>query len=196
MQSKPTGSQRIHTFTGGDIGAWRVDKIKTVIGSPISNVSFIEMVQSDIATMPETLTGKSGWQLRGVTSNERYVTHDEKAALVSKQSGLGRESAICGALIPIRKNQVWWALAQDERRQIIEEQSRHIRIGMKYLPAISRRLIHCRDLDPGAPFDFLTWFEFAPADATAFNELVDALRATPEWMYVEHEVDIRLVRAT
>ena len=44
------------------------------------------------------------------------------------------------------------------------------------------------------PFDFLTWFEFAPEHAAAFDELVAMLRATEEWSYVEHEVDVRVVR--
>lgn len=48
------------------------------------------------------------------------------------------------------------------------------------------------DLDE--PFDFLTWFEFPPAAAEAFEELNGRLRATEEWTYVEREVDIRLTR--
>lgn len=44
------------------------------------------------------------------------------------------------------------------------------------------------------PFDFLTWFEYAPEDASAIEELVNRLRATPERGYVEREVDIRLAR--
>src|SRR5437899_2558752 len=46
----------------------------------------------------------------------------------------------------------------------------------------------------GEPFDFLTWFEFAPEHATAFEELVAMLRATEEWSFVEREVDVRLMR--
>lgn len=82
-------------------------------------------------------------------------------------------------------------MAQDVRRAIMEEQSRHIRLGMKYLPAVARRLHHSRDL--GEPFDFLTWFEYAPDDTIAFEELVGLLRGTPEWQYVDREVDIRMV---
>ena len=66
-------------------------------------------------------------------------------------------------------------------------------LGLQYLPAVARQLYHCRDL--GEPFDFLTWFEYAPEHAAAFEELVAALRATAEWTYVEREVDIRLERA-
>jgi chlorite dismutase len=136
------------------------------------------------------------WTLRGITSNERYVVREEKIVLASKQEGLGRPASKHAALIPIRKNAAWWALAQDERREIFEAQSHHIAVGMKYLPAIARRLHHCRDLSPEEPFDFLTWFEYAPADAVSFDEMVESLRTSPEWEYVDREVDIRLVYET
>jgi hypothetical protein len=45
-----------------------------------------------------------------------------------------------------------------------------------------------------ADFDFLTWFEYAPRDAPVFEELVSRLRATPEWDYVERDIDIRLTQ--
>jgi chlorite dismutase len=130
------------------------------------------------------------WLLRGVVSNERYVTREEREGLKAVQEGLGRPAATRAALIPIRKVPAWWDLAQDERRAILEEQSQHIRIGMRALPAIARRLHHSRDL--GEPFDFLTWFEYAPGDSAAFEDLVGKLRATEEWRYVEREIDFRL----
>jgi hypothetical protein len=75
---------------------------------------------------------------------------------------------------------------------VLEDRSHHIATGLEYLPAVARRLYHGRDL--GEEFDFLTWFEFAPSDADAFEELVGRLRATEEWAYVDREVDIRLSR--
>ena len=60
------------------------------------------------------------------------------------------------------------------------------------MPAIARKLYHCRDI--GQPFDFLTWFEYAPEDSDNFEELVKALRETEEWKYVDREIDIRLVK--
>jgi len=77
---------------------------------------------------------------------------------------------------------------------IFEERSGHVKTGLKYLPAIARRLHHCRDLSENEPFDFLTWFEYAPSDSRAFEELVAELRGSEEWKYVEREVDIRLLR--
>ena len=107
------------------------------------------------------------------------------------QEELGRQESCCAALIPIHKSEEWWALAQDERRKIFEN-AQHINTGLKYLPAIARRLYHCRDLNE--PFDFLTWFEYAPKDSDAFEDLVATLRKTLEWEYVDREVDIRLTR--
>jgi len=96
------------------------------------------------------------------------------------------------ALIPIRKSPEWWALSQHERRAIFEAESHHTEIGLAYLPQIARQLHHARDL--GEPFDFLTWFEFAPEHESEFNSLLVQLRASKEWSFVEREVDIRLVK--
>jgi hypothetical protein len=57
---------------------------------------------------------------------------------------------------------------------------------------VARRLHHSRDL--GEPYDFLTWFDFAPQDEGAFDDLVGRLRETEEWSYVDAEVDLRLAR--
>jgi len=128
----------------------------------------------------------------GVASHLRYAERAEKVKLEEVQAGLGRAEATCAALIPIRKSSAWWELTQEERRSIFEDKSRHIADTLKYLPAIARQLYHCRDL--GEPFDFLTWFEYAPEHAAVFEELVGELRATEEWTYVEREVDVRVMR--
>ena len=98
-------------------------------------------------------------------------------------------------LIPIKKNDRWWGLTQDERRSIFEEQSHHTRNGLELAPAIMRRLHHCRDLSRPEPFDFVTWFELGHGDVAAFDLLLDRLRASLEWTYVEREVEIRLQRS-
>lgn len=186
--STPT-PPRLFTFTGGDLGPWIVDHVTNVAGIALPAAPRVSVTPGPLQTMPAS----AAWILRGITSNERYVVREEKSALVGKQEGLGRPVATRAALIPIRKTAAWWALTQDERRHIFEAQSRHIGIGLKYLPAIARRLHHCRDLGPDEPFDFVTWFEYAPTDAAAFDELVQALRASPEWQYVDREIDVRLV---
>jgi Uncharacterized conserved protein len=152
----------------------------------------VERLDIGPASAPQSHEAK--WRLRGLTSNERYVNRVEKDQLVTRQPSTGRPQSTCAALIPIRKSPAWWALAQDERRRIFEETSGHVRAGLRYLPAIARRLHHCRDLGESEPFDFLTWFEYAPPDAAAFDGLVAELRASEEWTYVDREVDIRVVR--
>ena len=181
---------RVFSFIGGESGPWRVIKFNPIIGEPLAGVKRLSTIPGAEARLPEGAT----WQLRGVISNERYVTRAEHDLLVAKQPPLGRPQASYAALIPIRKSAAWWGLAQDERRRIFEESSKHVATGINYLPAIARRLHHCRDVGEDEPFDFLTWFEFQPSDASAFDELVVQLRATEEWEYVEREIDIRLER--
>jgi hypothetical protein len=185
-------SPRTFRFLGGDAGDWGVTSIRPFRGESLPPVERIA-IESGAA---DTLPAGARWLLRGATSNDRYVTRSEKTSLLQTQAPLGRPEATHGALIPIRKNAAWWALTQDERREVFEETSRHIAIGMKYLPAIARRLHHCRDLGSAEPFDFLTLFDFAAEHATAFEDLVGALRASHEWTFVERELDLRLVRAT
>jgi chlorite dismutase len=175
-------------FVGAQRGGWRVERLETIAGEPLASASHVDVLEG--ASAAGRVDGV--WVLRGVTSNERYVDRAEQRELSSRQEPLGRNESTRAALIPIRKSEAWWELAQDERRRIFEESSHHVATGLEYLPEIARRLHHGRDL--GEPFDFLTWFEFAPEHASAFEELVLRLRATEEWTYVEREIDLRLAR--
>lgn len=177
------------SFIAGNQGAWRIERIDSVVGESLPSADRLEVVESPSVSS----SVHSAWVLRGVTSNVRYTNRAEVDALNEKQEGLNRSQATRAALIPIRKNAAWWKLAQDERRRIFEEDSHHIAVGLEYLPAIARRLHHSRDLSE--PFDFLTWFEYAPEHSAAFEELVSKLRQTKEWDYVDREVDIRLARS-
>lgn len=180
---------RLFTFIGGDVGAWSVIACKAVIGEPLPTVARLDIINGNVA-----LPKDAAWILRGATSNERYATRAEKDQLVAVQATLGRPEATHSALIPIRKNAAWWALTQDERRAIFEDRSHHVQTGLKALPAVARRLHHCRDLSESEPFDFLTLFDYAPADSAAFEDMVGELRATEEWKFVDREIDIRLIR--
>lgn len=187
---KAVVNPRLYSFAGGRAGGWAVLSMTAVTGDGLPAVERIDVVAGAAAAADGVK-----WVLRGVTSNARYTTKGEKEALVTTQAALGRKTATLAVLIPIRKSAKWWELTQDERRAIFEEQSKHTAVGLKYLPAVARRLHHCRDLGEAEPFDFLTFFDFAKADAAAFDELLAALRASEEWKYVEREVDIRLERA-
>lgn len=177
----------LHLFVGGTTGPWKVERLATLTGPALPLAPCLAVLDGSQTLLPQDHV----WVLRGVTSYERYVKKAEQEALAARQPGLGRPSSTRAALIPIKKSAAWWKLAQDERRLLFEERSHHISTGLKYLPAIARRLYHGHDL--GEPFDFLTWFEYAPADAEAFEELVGILRETEEWTFVEREIDIRLV---
>jgi hypothetical protein len=185
-------SSRLFNFVGGTTGPWRVDGSKTILGEALPKATHLDVVAGVLPGPP----AGAAWVLRGVTSNERYVTRPEKQELLARQPATGRPEATSAALILLRKSAAWWALTQDERRAIFEDRSRHIQIGLEALPAVARRLHHCRDLESEEPFDFLTWFEFAPADAPVFEALTERLRASDEWKFVDREAEFRLVRSS
>lgn len=183
-------SARLFSFTGGVSGPWHVTGMEAIVGESLPAARRLA-ITSYSETPPAP---RASWVLRGITSHERYVVREERNQIVARLLGLGRPEATCAALIAIRKNDAWWALTQDERLNIFKEQSHHTRIGLQVFPELARRLHHCRDLSEHEPFDFLTWFEYEPAQEATFNKLVMGLRAIEEWKYVEREVDIRLVR--
>jgi hypothetical protein len=174
------------TFACGVDGLWHVEAVERVTGAALPLAGRLAVLEGHVTS------DVVAWALRGTTGHQRYTTRAEKGALGSVQPVLGRAASRCASLIPIRKSDAWWELAQDERRAIFEDASHHISASMKYLPAIARRLYHSREL--GEPFDFLTWFEYAPDDASHFDDLLAMLRATEEWRYVEREVHVRLQR--
>ncbi|WP_138516262.1 chlorite dismutase family protein [Limnobacter alexandrii] len=177
-----------YSFIGGPEGQWRVTRCEAIVGEPIETVPRLNVVNTPASQLSQVST----WVLQGFTSNVRYAERHEITQLRARQEGLNRTASTCAALIPIKKNAQWWALSQDERRAIFEAQSHHTEIGLAYLPEIARQLHHSRDL--GEPFDFLTWFEFAPEHTDAFDALLVKLRTSEEWKYVEREIDIRLMK--
>jgi hypothetical protein len=177
-----------YSFVGGKQGAWQVVDVRGIVGTSLEPVERVEVVNDTVPELPPD----SSWTLQSFTSNVRYAMRGELDVLRAVQPGLSRPEAVSAVLIPIKKNLQWWEMAQDERRAIFEEKSHHTAVGLEYLPGVARQLFHCRDL--GEPFDFLTWFEFAPEHTQAFDELLLRMRASKEWEYVEREVEVRLER--
>ena len=175
------------TFVAGSQGAWKIERVVAVSGEVLAAADWLDVQERIVASPGGT------WSLRGVAGQARYAERKETVVLDAESLRLGRPDATRAALIPIKKSSQWWAMPQDERRVIFEERSHHISDSAKYVPFIARRLYQSRDL--GEPFDFLTWFEFAPEHAGAFDELLAMLRAREEWKFVEHEVEVRLVRS-
>jgi hypothetical protein len=165
-RSPATRATLLTSFVSGDAGPWAVERIDPVIGPPLPQVATVALIGGGGARLPP----EPAWVLSGAVGQERYTTRKEHDALASRQQPLGLPTATRAALIPITKSKAWWRFSQEKRRAIFEETSHHIAIGMEYLPAVARRLYHGRDL--GEPFDFLTWFEFAPEHEAAFDELV------------------------
>jgi chlorite dismutase len=177
-----------YSFVGGKQGAWQVADVRGIVGASLEPVERVEVVHDTVPELPLD----SSWTLQSFTSNVRYAMRGEIDVLRAVQPGLNRSEAVFAVLIPIKKTLQWWEMAQDERRAIFEEESHHTAVGLEYLPGVARQLFHCRDL--GEPFDFLTWFEFAPEHRKAFDELLLRMRASKEWEYVEREVEVRLER--
>src|SRR5690606_799004 len=103
----------------------QVTAMHTLTGEPLAPAERLNLIDSQ--EFPERRG--AAWLLSGITSYDRYLTRGEKAALTGKQPDLGQPEATCAALIPIRKNAAWWSLTQEERREILETQSRHIQTG-------------------------------------------------------------------
>ena len=187
-------------FAGGASGAWRVDSVSAVTGESLAFAPFVDVFEGDAAHAAQAAppgAAHDTWRLSGVVSSLKYATRAELQEMNAKgQPGLGRPACTRAAQIPLRKSAAWWAMAQDERRAVMSAGGHVSPLGVAALPAVARRLHHCRELGgPEAPpFDFLTWFEYAEEDAAAFEALVAALRATPEWGFVDREVDLRLTR--
>jgi chlorite dismutase len=178
----------IDTFVGGREGAWEITRIQAIAGAGLDMAPRLSVVNGVYIDAPSM----ASWRLRGAASHVRYSTRSEVTRLAQVQPRPGRDESTMVVLIPMGKSSDWWELAQDERQVILGKASRHAEIGMDYLPAVARKLYHCRDL--GEPFDFLTWFEFAPGNEAAFDRLLARLRSTPEWRYVDREVEVRLTR--
>jgi len=177
-------------FSAGEAGAWLVDSIAPIVGESLPPASHVAVLEGPAVAVPHA---PHAWALSGVVSSLKYATRADVTAMNAKgqPATCSRAEDTLAALIPIRKSEAWWALTQDERMGVMRAGA-HFELGTEYLPAVARRLHHCRELGAAQPFDFLTFFTYAPAEAGRFDEMLRRLRATPEWAYVEREVDVRL----
>lgn len=150
---------------------------------------------------PGRETGPAGLFLRGAMQHLHYTGRNERTELekISRPEAEPSEETTA-VLIPIGKSAAWWRLSLDERQILFQKTSRHeghIGIGRKYADRIFRRLYHTRYIDPAAPHDFLTYFEFNEANAADFRKMLSELRDiknNPEWLYVDFEYEIWMTR--
>ena len=103
------------TFIAGPSGDWRIERLVAVAGDPLPAATHLS------AGNEAPYTAKISWQLRGTVSSIRYTTAHELTRLNIVSPLLRCSEAMCAALIPIRKSDAWWSMAQDERRAIFEK---------------------------------------------------------------------------
>ncbi len=146
-------------------------------------------------------TDASAVSLRGVLQHLHYTGRNDRTDLekISRPETDG-SAETTAVLIPIGKSAAWWRLSQDERQILFQKSSRHeghLGIGRAYADRIFRRLYHTRYVDPSAPHDFLTYFEFDGADTASFRKMLSELRDiknNPEWLYVDFEYEIWMTK--
>lgn len=142
-----------------------------------------------------------GFLLHGVVQHLHYTGRGEQTELKTlSRPELAASVETTAVLIPIGKSPGWWAMSQDERQILFQKTARHeghFGIGRKYADRIFRRLYHTRYIDPAAPYDFLTYFEFNEADAPDFRKMISELRdvkSNPEWLYVDFEYEVWMTK--
>src|SRR5688572_2155317 len=100
MRSGGDGNSRLFTFVGGTAGAWAVMGATAVVGESLPMTARLDVVSGQVPVLPQG----AQWALSGITSNARYVTAVERAALAATQVDPGRPDALRAALIPIKKS--------------------------------------------------------------------------------------------
>lgn len=180
-------AEELYNYIGGRTGAWEVTELTANHGSPLARVSHLDITNGPLERIPASTV----WVLQGLVRSTRHVIREEHETRDSKRRN-GMAEATCAALIPIRKSAAWWALDKLARLEMTQLSSWSGLPGQQFLSAVVRRLQNGRDLS--GQFDEVTWFEYAPRDASVFNDLLAAWRASDEWKYVERDCDMRLTR--
>lgn len=181
------------------VTGYRVDRVAAVRGGPPAAIDpGTELVRLEVAArwpgaVPPPL-------FRGVVRHQDYTGRAEREALAGSRPPLDPGPDTVAVLIPVRKSAAWWALPADDRAAHFRhrpEHRGHTAIGAGYADRVYRKLYHTRYAVDTADHDFLTYFEFARADAGAFGELLAGLRdpaANPEWGYVDREYEVWMTR--
>jgi hypothetical protein len=178
--------------TTTQVDRYRVEAVHTLRGAPLRGIA----VGAPFVRLESTLElPAGGGDLIGVTQQLLYTRAAERPDLIT--TATPGADAVC-VVIPLTKSEAWWQLALDERDAMFRGSTRpgHIEVGLAYARSIVRKLYHARPLS-GAGFDFVTYFEFHPADRAKFEALLSALRdpeRNPEWSFVERESEIWLSR--
>ena len=77
---------RCYTFAGGTAGLWSVTSVRAVTGASLPAPQRLAVHHAWLSDPPAGAL----WTLRGVTSNQRYVTRAEQTALQAVQGRVER----------------------------------------------------------------------------------------------------------
>lgn len=186
---------------------YRLREVVPVLGEPpnLAQGSSVVRIESSVPISlfkdSSRLGSSSLIQFHGVTHHLHY-TSDAQRQELDKRSILELEPSqhTTAVLIPIRKSEEWWKLAQDQRQAHFEKtggHEGHTGIGLKYVDRVFRKLYHSRYLNTGLSYDFLTYFEFKDVYEKDFRALTAELRDTtvnPEWAFVDYEFEIWMTK--
>jgi hypothetical protein len=200
--------QIIEHQRGSRLSQYQINDVTPTIGTPpaglISGLSLVRLESDTPISLAEEALSNGEVSLiifRGVTHHLHYTSASQSQELKARsRPEFEPTSETRAVLIPIGKSPDWWQLPQDRREahfQARTAQPGHTAIGIRYVDRVFRKLYHSRYLNPSAPYDFLTYFEFNRAYQNDFKRLLGELRDTapnPEWTYVTLEYEIWLTK--
>ncbi len=204
--SNETMSNVQGTNQGDRLSKYRVREVIPVLGEAPTNIVAGWSITRVETTIPilleESLSpGDSLVRFYGVTQNLHYTSDAQRQELVKRaRPELEPSEDTTAVLIPIRKSEEWWKLAQDQRQAYFQKSDNregHTAMGAKYVDRVFRKLYHSRYLNAVLGYDFLTYFEFNDAYKNDFKALLAELRdpkGNPEWNYVNREFEIWMTK--
>ncbi len=202
---KETTLKELISGEGSRPSHYRVRKVVPVLGEAPTNIANGWNVVRVETSLPISIEQPSSpsqvIQFYGVTQNLHYTSNAQRQELDRhSRPELEPSDHTTAVLIPIRKSEDWWELAQDERQVSFEKTEKHpghTAIGLKYVDRVFRKLYHSHYLDVALGYDFLTYFEFEDIHEKDFTTLLADLRdtkANPEWAYVNHDFEIWMTK--
>lgn len=202
---------RVYFFTGAEVcdffnkavisgqkDCYMIQSVVPVTGeSPVPVKTGEPLLRLETSVSTPLLESEAQW--KGTVRHLQYTPAAVRTELQKRSAvPFPVSNETVAVMIPIRKSEKWWSLAQDERQKYFEkklEKQNHTAIGYDYADRIYRKLYHSRYLESKAPleYDFLTYFEFHEKDQDLFKNLLRELRdqsLNPEWQFVDFELEI------
>lgn len=194
-----------HKSSASNLVIYQIDDVVSVTGMPptglVPGLGMIRIESSTPISLPDERDNSPVVTFSGMTQHLHYTDAVQKKELADRsRAELGPSPITRAVLIPIGKSSDWWRLPQDQRYNYFQtraDRPGHTAIGVRYVDRVFRKLYHSRYMNPEAPYDFLTYFEFDDAHRDDFKSLVGELRdrdRNPEWTYVSFEYEIWMTK--